>query len=132
MSEVSGKSADGPESLPALPDMRLEQFFLATLRGHIFLDDRVAADQHGTPNTAWERVAHIAWCVLVTDAGGHCCINSSGSRSSLRFGRACCGGWAVWRCTMRDLYLPRCMPSVRPLLYRVALPSHSFLSYSRG
>lgn len=50
----------------ALPDMRLEQFFLATLRSHIFLDDETAADQQGTPYTAWERVAHIAWCVPIS------------------------------------------------------------------
>jgi len=131
MSEVSGKSGDGPEKLPVLPDMRLEQFFLATLRSHIFLEDQVAADQHGTHYTAWERVTRIAWCVSITDTGGPSFINSSGSKLSRPYGRVCSGAWAVWRCTIPDSYLPRSVPSARHRSHLAVLLSHSFRNYSR-
>lgn len=91
MPEVAGKSGDSPEGLTALPDMRLEQFFLATLRRHVYLDGNVAADQLDTPYTAWERVSHIAWCVGINNAGGHYYRNSSGSRSSRPSGKECYG-----------------------------------------
>ena len=37
-SNVDISSGIGPAKLPALPDMRLEQFFLSTIRQHVFID----------------------------------------------------------------------------------------------
>ena len=60
-SNVDISSGIGPAKLPAIPDMRLEQFFLSTIRQHVFIDGVSPESYVSATHTPWEKVYAIQW-----------------------------------------------------------------------
>jgi len=66
MSSSSSVTSVGPRASPAiLPDMRLEQFFLSTIRQHVLIDGVSPESYVNATHTPWDKVYHIEWRALL-------------------------------------------------------------------
>lgn len=65
MSSSSSVTSVGPRASPAiLPDMRLEQFFLSTIRQHVLIDGVSPESYVDATHTPWDKVYQIEWHAL--------------------------------------------------------------------